>query len=254
MPNPEDFSAFGALAWPIGAAACGLIAGRMANACIDRLPVERPLERPFLSCAVCRTRGGLLGMVPILGWLADGGRCRFCRTKVSTQKPVVEAVNAVLWLLIAGMGAPSLRGISTMGFVTVLLILSLIDLEHQLLPDILTLPGIVLGVAATWLPGWPVTLWDSALSAAVGYFAMMGLARAAEFYYGEEALGQGDWKMVAMLGAFLGSTKLVAVVLMANVTGALVGLLLVTVLGDEGRQKLPLGTFLGASGVVLTFF
>lgn len=164
---------------------------------------------------------------------------------------MVEAVNAVLWLLIAGAMAPSPRALVLMLLVTALLILSLIDLEHHLLPDLITLPGIVLGVGATWLPGWPVTFLDSALSAAVGYFAMMALAKAAELYYREEALGQGDWKMVAMLGAFLGSTKLVIVVLAANMTGALVGLLLVTLLGNEGRQKLPLGTFLGAAGIVM---
>jgi leader peptidase (prepilin peptidase)/N-methyltransferase len=138
-------------------------------------------------------------------------------------------------------------------FVTALLMLSLIDFQHYLLPDAITLPGIVTGVGATLMPGWPVTLLDSTLSAAVGYFAMMVLAKAAEAYYGEEALGQGDWKMVAMLGAFLGSTKLLLVVLVANAAGAAVGLLLVAALGEAGRQKLPLGSFLGASGILLVF-
>lgn len=239
------------LGWPIAATLCGLVAGAIANSCIDRLPHDEPLARRLLTCPSCRSREPLMAAVPILGWLAKGGRCRSCRTPISTQQPVVEAVNGVLWLLIAGAMDPSPRALVLMCLVTALLILSLIDLEHHLLPDLITLPGIVLGVGATWLPGWPVTFLDSALSAAVGYFAMMALAKAAEMYYREEALGQGDWKMVAMLGAFLGSTKLVIVVLAANITGALVGLLLVTLLGNEGRQKLPLGTFLGAAGIVM---
>ena len=239
------------LGWPVTATLCGLIAGAIANSCIERLPHDEPLGRRLLTCPSCRSREPLIDAVPILGWLAKGGRCRSCRTPISTQQPVVEAVNAVLWLLIAGAMELSPRALVLMLLVTALLILSLIDLEHHLLPDLITLPGIVLGVGVTWLPGWPVTFLDSALSAAVGYFAMMALAKAAEMYYREEALGQGDWKMVAMLGAFLGSTKLAIVVLAANLTGALVGLLLVTLLGNEGRQKLPLGTFLGAAGIVM---
>lgn len=235
------------------ASVAGLFAGRLANSGIDRLAQDSPLARPLLTCPACRRRVGLLDSLPILGWLRREGRCRTCRAYIPVQQPVVEAVNAVLWLLLAGTFAPSARALVMMVFLTSLLILSLVDLERQMLPDVITLPAILCGVASTWIPGWPVSLLDSALSAGGGYFGMMALAKAAEMYYREEALGQGDWKMVAMLGAFLGSTKLVAVLLIANVTGALVGLLLVALLGHEGRQKLPLGTFLGAAGVVMTF-
>lgn len=239
--------------WPLAAGLSGLAAGGVANSLIDRLPRERPFELGLLKCSRCRRRGSVIDILPVLGWLAREGRCRVCRAHQPVQIPVVEALNGVLWLLVAAAGPPTARSVAVMVFSTLMLILSLIDLEHQILPDILTLPGIVLGLVATRLPGWPVTLLDAALSAGVGYFFMMGLAKAAEAYYGEEALGQGDWKMVAMLGAFLGSTKAVAAVLAATVAGALIGLLLVALLGKEGRQKLPLGTFLGASAVVMLF-
>jgi len=101
------------------------------------------------------------------------------------------------------------------------------------------------------LPGSPVSLVDAALSAALGYLAMMALAKGAGAFYGEEALGQGDWKMVAMLGAFLGSTKLLMAVIAACALGAAVGLALVVARGQAGRRKLPLGTFLGAAGIVI---
>jgi leader peptidase (prepilin peptidase)/N-methyltransferase len=136
-----------------------------------------------------------------------------------------------------------------MAFVTVLLVLSVIDLLHYVLPDVLTIPGIAVGVALTWLPGWPVSLVDASLSAGVGYVLMMSLARAAEWYYGEEAIGRGDWKMVAMLGANLGSAKLLGVALVANASGAVIGIGMMAVLGQAGRRKLPLGTFLGAGGI-----
>ena len=131
-----------------------------------------------------------------------------------------------------------------------ILTLATIDLHHLILPDILTLPGIVLGVLATGMRGWPVTFLDASLSAALGYFAMMGLAKAAEAYYGDEAIGQGDWKLVAMLGAVFGATKLLLIVVAANALGAAVGLALIATKGAEGRQKLPLGSFLGVCGLM----
>lgn len=237
----------------VAAALFGLVGGGVANSLIARLPKEHPFQRPLFTCERCERRGSVLDLVPILGWLLRSGRCRVCRFHVRLQEPVVDAVNAVLWFLIAVANPPSARGLALMPFVTLLVVLALIDLEHQILPDVITLPGIVVGVALTRLPGWPVSLLDSALSAALGYFAMMILAKAAEMYYREEALGQGDWKMVAMLGAFLGSTKLAFVALSANLLGALVGLLMIGIMGDEGRQRLPLGTFLGACGIVSVF-
>jgi leader peptidase (prepilin peptidase)/N-methyltransferase len=240
--------------WPVLAGLFGLLGGGFANALIARLPKEHPFQRGLFTCEHCERRGGLLDLVPILGWLWRSGRCRVCRAHVRVQEPVVDAINGVLWLLIAASNPFSPRALALMGFVTVLVVLALIDLEHQILPDMITLPAIVVGVALTQLPGWPVSLLDSALSAALGYFAMMILAKAAEMYYREEALGQGDWKMIAMLGAFLGSTKLAFVALAANLLGALVGLLMIAIMGDEGRQRLPLGTFLGACGITIIFF
>lgn len=243
---------FGFPAWPLAAALLGLVAGSFANLCIETLARDEPFRGPLLRCGSCGKPRRLVGALPIAGWLMEG-RCLFCRQRVSSRTPLVEAVSASLWFLLALLYGASPHAIVLMVLVTSLLILSLIDLRCYLLPDALTLPGIAAGVAATWLPGWPVSLTDSALSAAVGYFAMMALAKVAEMYYGREAIGQGDWKMVAMLGAFLGSTKLVATVLIANGTGAVVGLALVTALGNQGRQKLPLGTFLGASAIVMLF-
>jgi leader peptidase (prepilin peptidase)/N-methyltransferase len=236
----------------LATAPLALVAGSAAFKAIDWLPRD---DRSASSrgCRTCGAPARLVDRIPILTWLMRRGRCYSCRSRLPGTAPFVEAVNCALWVLLAVLFGPSPRTLALMLFVTALLMLSLIDFEHYLLPDAITLPGIVAGVGATWLPGWPVSLIDSTLSAAIGYFAMMALATAAELYYGEEALGQGDWKMVAMIGAFLGSTKLLFVVLVANATGAAVGLLLVAALGEAGRQKLPLGTFLGASGVLFVF-
>ncbi len=239
--------------WPLAAAVLGLAAGRLANFAIRYLPLSESFESSTGWCASCGARGGPSDLLAITSWLAQGGRCRRCRARLSSVPAAVEVLNTLLWALMAARRPPSVLAAILMLFITALLALIVIDFQHFLLPDAITLPGIVVGVAATQLRGWPVSLVDSALSAGVGYFAMMALAKAAELYYREEALGQGDWKLVAMLGAVLGSTKAIATVLVANGAGAVFGLLLVATLGERGRQKLPLGSFLGASGILMAF-
>lgn len=240
--------------WPIAAAVLGLVAGQAANMAASYLPSDEPFCWPLAPCPACGGRGRASDALSIVGWFRRRGQCARCRARLPVLAPAVELCNAALWAMLVFQQGPSIRTALLMLFVTALIALIVIDYHHYLLPDAITLPGIVAGVAACWIPGWPVSLLDSALSAGVGYFAMMALAKAAEMYYGEEALGQGDWKMVAMLGAFLGATRAMATVLVANGAGALFGLLLVATLGEKGRQKLPLGTFLGAAGIAVVFW
>jgi leader peptidase (prepilin peptidase)/N-methyltransferase len=253
-----DFGVFSGLAeawrWPLAALLLGLAAGWLANRAIHVLPSDEPHDRPFGACQVCGARQPWFYLLSIVGWLAQGARCRRCRARLSAVAPTIEVVNAALWALLVVRFGLSTHAVVLMVFVTALLALVVIDFHHYLLPDAITLSGMVGGVAATQLPGWPVSLLDSTLSAGIGYFLMMALAKVAARYYGEEALGQGDWKMVAMLGACLGSTKTLETLLIANAGGALVGLLLVATLGERGRGKLPLGTFMGAAGIAVAFW
>jgi len=139
-----------------------------------------------------------------------------------------------------------------MVFVTALLVLSLIDYDHHLLPNVITLPGIAVGLAASLLPG-PPTPMDAALAAAAGYLALLAVAQAYQRTRGIEGLGQGDWKMTAMLGAFLGWQKLLLTVFAATLGGTLVGIALMAFGGRSSRHALPLGTFLGISGIAVVF-
>ena len=135
-----------------------------------------------------------------------------------------------------------------MALVSALLVLSLIDLEHQLLPDVITLPGIALGLAASFLPDSPVTPLAALGASAGGWLAFAAVAKAYEKTRGVEGLGQGDWKLAALLGAFLGWQKMLLTVLLASLAGTLVGLLAIALRGRDMRYALPLGTFLGAAG------
>lgn len=236
------------------AALAGLAVGALAHAAIEGLPRDESWRPGLPACRTCGASYRVTDVLPLMSWVRRNGRCRSCRTRMPSTGPFVEAINGLIWALLVAFRGVSPSTIVLMLLATALLVLAVIDLKHFLLPDVITLPGIVVGIAATSLPGWHVSFLESTLSAALGYFGMMLLAKTAQRYYGEEALGQGDWKMVAMLGAFLGSTKLMLALLVANSAGAAVGLLLVAAWRGAGRQKLPLGTFLGAAGILMVFF
>jgi leader peptidase (prepilin peptidase)/N-methyltransferase len=249
----------------------GLVVGSFANVCIHRLPLEREpatgrfswaidmwrqmrsVVHPPSQCPRCGQRIRPWDNVPVLSWLLLRGRCRSCGGPIAWRYPVVEAANGLLWLALAATRGPRAQTVVAMVLVTALLVLSLIDLEHQLLPDAITLPGIAVGLAASFLPGSPIRPLAAAAAAAGGFLAFAAVACAYRKVRGVEGLGRGDWKMAALLGAFLGWQKMLLAVLLACVAGTVVGLAAIALRGKSMRYALPLGTFLGAAGAVVVF-
>jgi leader peptidase (prepilin peptidase) / N-methyltransferase len=238
--------------WPWLALLVGLVVGSFANVCIHRLPERQSVVRPRSRCPRCGSPIGAVDNVPIVSYLALRGRCRACRAPISARYPLVEGANAAMYYALARLMGPTLPAAVAMAFVTALLVLTLIDYDHQLLPDAVTLPGIAAGLAASLLPGPPTPL-SSAAAAAGGYLAFWAVAKAYERTRGVEGLGQGDWKMTAMLGAFLGWEKLLLTVFVATLSGTVIGLGLMAFGGRSGRHALPLGTFLGIAGIAVVF-
>ena len=253
MPAPDWSLLLRTPAFEITALLLGLVVGSFANVCVHRLPLGQSVVTPPSRCPACGTLIKAYDNLPVLGWLLLGGRCRSCRAPISWRYPVVEAANGLLWLALAYLHGPAPRTFVEMALVSALLVLSLIDLEHQILPDVITLPGIALGLAASFLPGSAPAPLGAALAAAGGFLAFAAVAKTYEKTRGIEGLGQGDWKLAAMLGAFLGWQKMLLTVLLASVAGTLVGLLAIGLRGRDMRYALPLGTFLGAAGVLAVF-
>ena len=231
----------------------GLVVGSFANVCIYRVPAGESVVSPPSRCPNCGERIGALDNVPVLSFLWLSGRCRHCRTLIPFRYPAVELTNGLLWLGLAALGGPVPQTFVAMALATALLILSLIDLDHHLLPDAITIPGIALGLLASLLPGSPVSPLQAAAAAAGGYVAFLVVAKAYQKARGVEGLGQGDWKMTAMLGAFLGWQKMLLVVFLASLAGTLVGFGLIAFRGRDMKFALPLGTFLGAAAIVVLF-
>jgi leader peptidase (prepilin peptidase)/N-methyltransferase len=253
MPAPDWSLPLRTPAFETTALLLGLVVGSFANVCIHRLPLGQSVVSPPSRCPACGARIKAYDNLPVLGFILLRGRCRSCRSPISWRYPAVEAANGLLWLGLAWLHGPGPRTLVEMALVTALLVLSLIDLEHQILPDVITLPGAALGLVASILPGSPLAPLASFLAAAGGWLAFAAVAKAYEKARGVEGLGQGDWKLCALLGAFLGWQKMLLTVLLASVTGTVVGLLAIALRGRDLRYALPLGTFLGAAGVLVVF-
>jgi leader peptidase (prepilin peptidase)/N-methyltransferase len=272
MPGPDFTPLLQTPAFETMALLAGLIVGSFANVCIHRLPREyepspgrlgrlHDLLRQAWSLVTPRSRCPRCGQairasdnVPILSWLLLRGRCRSCQALIPVRYPLVEAANGLLWLALALQRGPQARTLADMLLLTLLLILLVIDLEHQLLPDVLTLPGTAAGLAASLLPGSRVSPLEAAAAAAAGYLAFALLAWSWKRLRGLEALGQGDWKMAAMLGAFLGPRGLLLTLLLASSAGSVVGLALIALGRGRWQSKLPLGSFLALAAMVVLFF
>ncbi len=233
------------------ALAFGLIIGSFSNVVIHRLPLGLSVVSPRSRCPACGRPVAALENVPIVSWLALRGRCRGCRAPIAVRYPLVEAAMGAGYAALAWWLGPQPRTVVLMVLFTALVVLALIDLDHHLLPDVITLPGTVVGLAASLLPGAPAPL-ESALSAAAGYLGFGAVALAYRRTRGVEGLGRGDWKMAAMLGAFLGWQGLLLTVFMAALSGTLVGVALMA-RGRTAQEALPLGTFLAAGGIVTLF-
>jgi len=217
------------------------------------LPRGQSVVTPPSRCPTCGELVRPWDNVPVLSFFLLGGRCRHCRTLIPLRYAVVEATNGFLWLALALLDGPSLQTLVAMLLATLLLVLSFIDLDHHLLPNAITLPGIALGLLASVLPGSPVSPLGAAAAAVGGYVAFLMVAKVYESLRGIEGLGQGDWKMTAMLGSFLGWQKMLLTVFLASLAGTLVGLALIALRGRDGKHALPLGTFLGAAGIAVLF-
>jgi leader peptidase (prepilin peptidase)/N-methyltransferase len=251
--------------WEWTAAAVGLIVGSFANVCIHRIPRDEPIGSPPSRCPGCGSPIRPWDNIPVMSYILLRGRCRTCGTRISARYPLVEAANALAYWGVAVAYGPSLAAAIAMALVTALLVLSLIDLDHRILPDVITRPAIVVGIAASFaihrtglengareagLIGG--TFWWEAPAAAVaGYAAFALIAWAGRQYYGQEALGRGDWKLAAMLGAFLGFKGLLLTVFIGSLLGAMIGLSLVALRKASRTTPIPFGTFLGLAGIAV---
>jgi leader peptidase (prepilin peptidase) / N-methyltransferase len=220
----------------------GALIGSFLNVCIHRLPRGLSVVWPASSCPSCRRELSWFENVPLVGYLLLRGRCRTCRAVISPRYPIIEAITAVMFALAWWHYGPGVLLVSRLAFGCALIVLFAIDLEHHLLPNAITLPGIAVGFAFSLVsePGWLASL----LGILVGGGSLYGIAAAYYWVRREEGLGMGDVKMLAMIGAFLGWPLTLLTLVLASFAGSIVGVGLIALGRGDMKYALPFGTFL----------
>ena len=231
----------------------GLLIGSFLNVVIARVPERRSLWRPGSACPGCGSAIAWYDNIPLFSFVLLRGRCRACSMPISWRYPIVEGVTALLFGAAGAAFGPTLYGGVAAALLAMLVAITVIDLEHQIIPDVITLPGIVAGVLVNLATGW-VGWLESVLGAVLGGAIFMVIALAGSWWAGQQAMGGGDMKLAAMLGAFLGWKVLLLTIFLSAVGGGILSAILMTV-GVRGRKDpIPFGPFLAAGGAIGLFW
>lgn len=253
----------------------GLIVGSFLNVVIHRFPImmqresdnyvalendEQPphtdrynLMMPGSACTSCGHALSIADNVPLLSYVWLKGRCRYCHAPISPRYPGIELLTAALSGVVIWQLGSSLPGLSALVLVWMLLAMTFIDIDTQLLPDELTLPLLWLGLLVN-LEGTFVPLQDAVIGAAAGYLSLWTVYWLFKLATGKDGIGYGDFKLLAALGAWLGWMMLPVIVLLSSASGALVGLSLILFRGHQRDRPIPFGPFLAAAGLAALLF
>ncbi len=231
--------------WIVLAGVFGAMLGSFLNVCILRLPENQSLVRPRSRCPKCERVIRWYDNVPVLSWMFLRGRCRGCGQRISLQYPLIEALSAALWALAVWYYGPGWTGVTAGLFGTLLLGIGVTDARTYIIPDEFTIGGLVLGVALAAVSGL-VALVAALVGAAVGFVILLVVAWAGEKAFGKEAMGGGDIKMMAMVGAFVGWKG----VLLTIFGGALLGTIIFVPLTIGKKRLVPFGVFLAAAAAI----
>ena len=253
----------------------GLVVGSFLNVIIYRLPkmMEAQWQRDYAEfsgevseaseklslafpgsrCPHCGAEIKATQNIPVLSYLALGGKCASCKAPISIRYPVVETLTALLWVLCGLQFGVSNALAGAMLLTAVLVVLTTIDLDHQLLPDSLTLPlvwiGLLLNIDNTF-----VSLESAVLGAVFGYLCLWAVFWLFKIVTGKEGMGHGDFKLLAALGAWFGLAALPTIVLLSSVVGAVLGVALIVTGKQDRETPMPFGPFLAGAGLIHLFY
>jgi len=239
--------------------AFGLIIGSFLNVCIYRIPEGKSVVAPSSRCTSCGTPIKFYDNVPVLSYLVLRGRCRSCKAKLSMRYPVVELLNAVLYIVILGRFGfePPWIFLSYCVFASSLIVIFFIDLDHQIIPNSITLPGIPLALilGSTILPdpfapmeqlGWQA----SVIGCLAGGGSFYLVAVAGKAVLKKDAMGGGDIKMMALVGGLLGWKAVIMTTFVGSLLGSVVGVSLILIKGREWGARIPFGPYLALGSLV----
>lgn len=238
---------------PVFSLLFGLIWGSFFNVCICRIPAEESVVKHRSRCPKCAAPIFWYHNIPVLSWVALRGKCRSCREPISIQYPLVELATALLYLFLFLRFGLGIQWIAYALFLSYLLVISVIDLYHRIIPDELSLSGIVVGFLAALATG-DITWLESLLGILVGGGVFLAIAWSYEKLSGREGLGGGDIKLLAMLGAWLGVKSILLIIVISSALGSVVGILFMLGKKKDMKTAIPFGPFLAFAAAVYLFW
>ena len=240
------------LTWGIMIGVFGAMVGSFLNVCIWRIPLEQSIIFPASHCPACSHAIRFYDNIPVISYLILRGKCRDCHERISPRYPLIEILTGLSAFLLFGKYGLSLQLLCAFLFTASLIVVTFIDIDYQIIPDVITLPGIPLCfLIAVFV--MEVPFWESLLGIAGGGGILYALAIGYERLKKQEGMGGGDIKFLAMLGAFWGWKALFFILLISSCFGALVGIFMILRFGRGMKYALPFGPFL-ALGAISYFF
>jgi len=231
----------------------GMILGSFLNVCIYRIPRKRSIVNPPSSCPQCSEGIRFYDNIPVISYIMLMGKCRNCRQSIPVQYPLVELIAGLLSLsLFAKYGLSSSYPLYLL-FSLSLVVISFIDLQHKIIPDVISLPGIACGLAASIIFG-QISWLDSLIGIIAGGGVLYLVAVIFERMTGKVGMGGGDIKLLAMIGAWMGWPALPFVVLISSLTGVVIGSLSLLLSRQGLRTRIPFGPFLAIGALAYLFF
>ena len=231
----------------------GLCIGSFLNVCIHRLPDGFSIVKPPSSCPKCSARIRWYDNLPVLSWILLQGRCRNCKAPISIRYPIVELLTGGFALILWMSFGLDWQTLIYFIFVSALLVITFIDIDHRIIPDIISLPGIPIGFAASFI--LPQIDWtDSLIGILAGGGSLLAIAWGYQLFTGKDGMGGGDIKLLAMIGAFLGWKGVLFTLMAASFVGTFVGLIVMIRARKGMKLAIPFGPFLSIGAICYIFF
>lgn len=233
----------------------GLILGSFLNVCIHRIPHQKSIIRPPSSCPQCGARIKFYDNIPLVSYVILLGKCRTCRQPIPIRYPIVELLTGLLSTALFVRYGVSPQYFLFLAFSASLVVVSFIDLRHKIIPDAISLPGILVGLAAISVFKLNGISWkDSLIGIIAGGGSLFLIGLIFERLRGKEGMGMGDVKLLAMIGAWMGYLALPYIVLISSLTGTLIGGGSLLLARRRFSEKIPYGPFLVLGTLVYLFF
>ncbi len=221
----------------------GLIVGSFSNVCIYRIPRNESIIYPASHCPKCRSNISPKDNIPLLSYILLKGRCRNCKSKIAIQYPIVEFLTGLIYLIIYLIYGLSIQSLIYIILSSALVIIAFIDLNEQIVPDVISLPGIIIGFILSFFVPY-ISFINSALGVFVGGGIILVIGLAGSVIFKKEAMGGGDVKLAAMIGAFLGWRYIIISLFLGFFLGALAGIILILSKIKSREDVVPFGPFI----------